>query len=344
MTQHFLPDDSIDLEDVADIAAETALKTQSFTVESLVHAARLDVFLAHAMTDYSRSKIAQWIEKGNVSVDQIVASKSKQSLKLGQQVVVSIEPNPETLAYLPEALDLNVVYQDKDLFVINKPAGLVVHPAAGNWNGTLLNGLLHLDSKLSEVPRAGIVHRLDKDTSGLMVVARHVISQTDLVRQLATRTVKREYLALVWGAMSAPVWVDQPIGRDPRDRLKMTVLHDGKPAKTRFQPLVAWKTAHQQVVTLVKCTLETGRTHQIRVHAKHLKRPIVNDPLYGDMRLDTLHQLANNRQFLHAFRLGLHHPNNKEWMSWSAKPPQDLQDLLTQLHIEYDLSAATQTQ
>jgi 23S rRNA pseudouridine1911/1915/1917 synthase len=245
---------------------------------------------------------------------------------LGNETIL-IQPQmaPEDAAFTPEAMDLPIVYEDSHLIVINKPAGLVVHPAAGNWSGTLLNGLLHHFPAIAGVPRAGIVHRLDKDTTGLLVVAKTLEAHTNLVRQLQERTVHREYLALVWGIPRASGRVDAPIGRHPRDRLKMAALNgtSAKPAVTHFSRLADGQ-LEQHRVSLVRCELETGRTHQIRVHMQSLGFPLVGDSVYGKQHLAAYFP----RQALHAFRLGLTHPHTGDACEWEAPLPEDFAALL----------------
>ena len=242
-------------------------------------------------------------------------------------------------AYTPEPMDLEVIYEDRDIVVINKPAGLVVHPGSGNWSGTLLNGLLHRYPDIDQVPRAGIVHRLDKDTSGLMVVAKTVQAQTDLVRQLQARTVKRRYLALVQGEIDADGVIDIGIGRNPQDRLKMAALigNSGKAARTFYQSLGFWK-FNNKPYSIVVCQLESGRTHQIRVHMQHRGYPLVGDPLYGDKkgtRSSIVHGVeVFNRQALHAYQLGLIHPRTGDYMSWQVELPEDFMRLLNEMGVE----------
>jgi 23S rRNA pseudouridine1911/1915/1917 synthase len=222
-------------------------------------------------------------------------------------------------------MSLPILYEDTSILVIDKPAGLVVHPAAGNWSGTLLNGLLHHLPALAGVPRAGIVHRLDKDTSGLMVVAKTLEAHTDLVRQLQARTVKREYLALVWGTPMASGKVDAAIGRHPRERIKMAVMQNAtaKPAVTRFQR-IAGGALDGRPVSLMRCQLETGRTHQIRVHMQSIGFSLVGDGLYGKQHLASVFP----RQALHAYRLGLLHPATGQQHEWMAPLPGDFLGLL----------------
>ena len=227
-------------------------------------------------------------------------------------------------------MDLSIVHEDATILVINKQSGLVVHPAAGNWSGTLLNGLLHHFPAIGGVPRAGIVHRLDKDTSGLMVVAKTLIAQTDLVRQLQARTVKREYLALVWGTPRIAGKVEASMGRHPRDRIKMTVTENAssKPALTHYERL-ATGLLDGKPVSLVRCKLETGRTHQIRVHMQSLGFPLVGDALYGKPHLASIFP----RQALHAFRLGLIHPDSAQEVEWEAEIPEDFSGLLVRAGV-----------
>ncbi|MGV3743189.1 MAG: RluA family pseudouridine synthase [Burkholderiaceae bacterium] len=290
---------------------------------------RLDKVLSKLLQQYSRSRIQQWIEAGFVRVDGEPAR--AKSTVLGDEIVL-VEPQsiPQEQAFQPEPMALSILHEDADILVLNKPAGLVVHPAAGNWSGTLLNGLLHHSPALESIPRAGIVHRLDKDTSGLMVVAKSLEAHTDLVRQLQARTVKREYLALVWGAPQASGKVDAAISRHPRDRIKMAVSQSehAKPAVTHFQRLASGKLDGRQA-SLLQCRLETGRTHQIRVHMQSIGFPLVGDPLYGKPHLAG----AFGRQALHACRLGLLHPRSGKEMEWTAPLPEDMSELLRQAGI-----------
>jgi 23S rRNA pseudouridine1911/1915/1917 synthase len=267
-----------------------------------------------------------------------MTAKVRQPVPLDARIELVPDLLPEQLAFVPEPVALDIVYEDSALVVINKPAGLVVHPAAGNWSGTILNGLLHrYGHAAAGLPRAGIVHRLDKDTSGLMVVARTLEAQTDLVRQLQARTVKRRYLALVWGAMPDEGTIDAPIGRDPRERTRMAVVTGaaGKPARTHFRTVdeTLWQ---QQPVSAVHCDLETGRTHQIRVHCAHIGHPLLGDPLYGALRgRRSSAPLPGGfaRQALHAWRLGLIHPQTRRAMQWSADLPDDMATLAATLGL-----------
>ena len=296
---------------------------------------RLDKVLARVFPEFSRSRLQSWIEAGRVQVDG-AGAKIRQPVPLGATIELVPDLLPEQLAFTPEPVPLDVVYEDETLVVINKPAGLVVHPAAGNWSGTVLNGLLHrYGDAAAGLPRAGIVHRLDKDTSGLMVVARTLEAQTDLVRQLQARTVKRRYLALVWGMMPDDGTIDAPIGRDPRERTRMAVVAgaSGKPARTHFRRVDS-TTWHGQPVSAIHCDLETGRTHQIRVHCAYAGHPLLGDPVYGRARgKRSVAALPGDfaRQALHAWRLGLIHPRTGRAMQWRADVPDDMAELIAAL-------------
>ncbi|MFC7516623.1 RluA family pseudouridine synthase [Herbaspirillum sp. GCM10030257] len=291
---------------------------------------RLDKALSQLVPEYSRSRLQQWMDNGFVTVDGQPA-KGK-TLALGDEtIVVHPQAAPEDTAFTPEAMSLSILHEDAELMIIDKPAGLVVHPAAGNWSGTLLNGLLHHFPAISGVPRAGIVHRLDKETSGLMVVAKTLQAQTDLVRQLQARTVKREYLALVWGSPQISGKIDAAIGRHPRDRIKMAVTDNAsaKPAVTHYQK-IATGTLDGRPVSLVRCQLETGRTHQIRVHMQSIGFTLVGDPLYGKPHLAPVFP----RQALHAYRLGLIHPATGKDCEWQSVLPEDFAGLLMRAGID----------
>ncbi len=285
---------------------------------------RLDKVISRLVPQFSRSRMQQWIEAGYVTVDGQIA-KTKMTAFGDETIVVQPQSAPEDEAFKPEAMDLTIVYEDEVIIVLDKPAGLVVHPAAGNWSGTLLNGLLHHFPPIAGVPRAGIVHRLDKDTSGLMVVAKTLAAHTDLVRQLQARTVKREYLALVWGSPHLNGTVDAGMGRHPRDRIKMAVLEtpNAKPAVTHYQRL-ATGLLDRRPVSLLQCRLETGRTHQIRVHMLSIGFPLVGDALYGKQHLTS----AFPRQALQACRLGLLHPTTGGVCEWSVPLPFDFSALI----------------
>lgn len=291
---------------------------------------RLDKVLSKLVPQYSRSRMQQWIEAGFVTIDGLPA-RNKMTALGDEDIVILPQAAPEEQAYKPEAMELPIVYEDASILVINKPAGLVVHPAAGNWSGTLLNGLLHHCPSIAGVPRAGIVHRLDKDTSGLMVVAKTLVAHTDLVRQLQARTVKREYMALVWGTPRIAGKIDASMGRHPRDRIKMAVMENAtaKPAVTHYDRL-AIGVLEGKEVSLMRCQLETGRTHQIRVHMQSIGFPLVGDALYGKHHLTSVFA----RQALHAYRLGLIHPQSGEDCEWSAALPEDFAGLLARSAIK----------
>jgi 23S rRNA pseudouridine1911/1915/1917 synthase len=293
---------------------------------------RLDQALAQLFPQYSRSRLTQWVRDGRVLVDGEVL-KPKDKVLGGEEI--SLEPEVEAdTQFQAEDIPLNIVYEDEGILIINKPPGLVVHPAAGNWSGTLQNGLLFHDPELAKVPRAGIVHRLDKETSGLMVVARTLEAHTSLVTQLQERTVKREYLALVQGQVISGGMVDEPIGRHPVDRKRMAVVASGKPAITHY--LIEERF---EGYTLLRVSLETGRTHQIRVHMAHIRFPMVGDPVYGGRARipaglsEEVREaiLKFPRQALHATRLGLVHPVTGEEMQWEAPLPEDMQALLSSM-------------
>lgn len=290
---------------------------------------RLDKVLATLMPHYSRGRLQQWIEEGRVSVDGKPA-KVRATMYGDETVIVMPQASQSEQAYLPEPIAIEVIFEDSDLIIINKPAGLVVHPGAGNWTGTLLNGLLHRWPQLAGIPRAGIVHRLDKDTSGLMVVAKTLLAQTDLVRQLQERSVGREYLALVWGQPVSGGRIEAAIGRHPRERVKMAVstLETAKPAITHYQRLAAGK-LEGRPVALMLCQLETGRTHQIRVHMQSIGFSLVGDGVYGKQHLVRFFP----RQALHAQRLSLLHPTTGEPCHWRADCPRDMADLLVRAGI-----------
>ena len=296
---------------------------------------RLDKVLAGSLPDYSRNRLKAWVEAGAVMVDGKV-TKARYLLRGGESIKVFPQEMPEQFAFSPENIPLDVVYEDDSIIVINKPPGLVVHPAAGNWSGTLLNGLLHRFPELKSLPRAGIVHRLDKDTSGLMVVARTAQAQTSLVRQLQERTVGRRYLAWVWGDAPSQGKVLASVGRDQRDRLKMAAgSPQGKPAATLFRRL-AKGNVENSPVALLECRLETGRTHQIRVHLESLGFPLVGDPVYRKKAPGVAKSLAFDRQALHAFALSLQHPVTQELQTWFRLPPNDLIELLPHVGMSAD--------
>lgn len=296
---------------------------------------RLDQVLARLFPDYSRSRLQLWLRAGQVTLDSQVC-KPKYRVAGGEEVRVDAELEAETRV-TAQAIELDLVHADEQLFVINKPAGLVVHPAAGNPDGTLQNALLYLDPGLAAVPRGGIVHRLDKDTSGLLVVARTLAAHSSLVQQLQSRSMHREYLALVNSVLPAGGTITEPIARHPRDRLRSAVVASGKQAITHYRVEQRFQ-AH----TLLRVRLETGRTHQIRVHMAHRHMPIVGDPTYGGrLKLpagcsDVLKQAIRDfhRQALHATRLELAHPEGDKPVAWEAPVPADMQQLLDAMQAD----------
>jgi 23S rRNA pseudouridine1911/1915/1917 synthase len=281
---------------------------------------RFDQALAQALPGYSRSRLKQWIDAGRVRLDGRTVD-AKQKVWGGEEVEVAATPEPSTTALAAEPIALAIVHEDDALIVIDKPAGLVTHPGSGNWSGTLQNALLHHAPQLAAVPRAGIVHRLDKDTSGLLVVAKTITAHTDLVRQLQARTVRREYLALAAGDIARDGTVDAPIGRHPARRTTMAVVATGRPARTHYTVVARYGAA-----TLLDCRLETGRTHQIRVHLASLGHPLIGDPAYGRKSA-----IAFGRQALHAYRLGLVHPASRADCAWEAPLPEDFAQLVASL-------------
>ena len=290
---------------------------------------RIDSALSEMLPDYSRSKITSWIKSGDALIN-LKTFKPKDRVN-GTEIVCLTLNQKQSNDWIAEKIPLNVVYADEDIIVINKQFGLVTHPGAGNWSGTLANALLYYDSTLSILDRAGIVHRLDKNTSGLMVVARNEKSQKYLVEQLQNHSVDREYSAIVYGHMIAGGTVDEPIGRDPKDRVKQAVLMSGKEAKTHYRAIDRFK-SH----THVKAILETGRTHQIRVHLSHVGHSLIGDPMYGGRvrfpkkASEELKEALLNfkRQALHSKKLTLTHPISGELMSWKAPLPDDMLKLL----------------
>ena len=318
-------------------AAPGEVETRAATVDAVGHGLRLDKWLVGLAPEFSRSHLQHLIEAGAVRLGAPDGPEMRQASKrvtAGQRLCVSLLPTAQSAAFRAEALPLAVLWEDDALLVVDKPVGLVVHPAAGHWSGTLLNGLLAHHAGAVMLPRAGIVHRLDKDTSGLMVVAKTLAAQTALVRSIAAREVKREYLALVHGEVPpALATVEAPIGRDPASRVRMAVVASGKPARTDISVLATFHDPVPPVrsvlregtrsvrtaVTAVRCRLHTGRTHQIRVHLASQGHPLVGDALYGGEP-----RCGVQRQALHATFLALAHPLTGEWMEWTAPLPADL--------------------
>jgi len=286
---------------------------------------RLDAALAKLFPEHSRSRLQGRLKEGLILLDGATADVKRKVLG-GEIITCAVLPAP-TYSNAAEDIPLPIVFEDAALIVIDKPAGLVVHPGNGNASGTLMNALLHHAPELAGVPRAGIVHRLDKETSGLMVVAKTLVAQTDLVRQLQARTVKRHYLALVHGKVATGGTVDAPLGRHPVQRTKMAVVKlGGKAARTHYLPVEQF-----DACTLIECRLETGRTHQIRVHMANIKHPLVGDPVYGKTKCGNPLLDAFPRQALHAFRLALVHPDTHQEMCWETPLPADFAMLLEQL-------------
>jgi 23S rRNA pseudouridine1911/1915/1917 synthase len=296
---------------------------------------RFDAVVAELFPEYSRSRLTTWIKSGDVLLDGAIA-RPRDPVRGGETVSLQVVLEDQTIAE-PEDIPLDVLYEDDQVFVLDKPAGLVVHPGAGNPDGTLVNALLHRDPSLVSLPRAGIVHRLDKDTSGVMVVARTLPAHTALVAQLSAREVHRQYLAVVVGALVSGGSARAAIDRHPRDRIRMAVRDDGRDAVTHFRLRERFR-AH----TLLECRLETGRTHQIRVHMAHLKHPIIGDPMYGgSLKLPRgaseglIAALRGfKRQALHAETLEFVHPTSGEPVRVSAPVPADLQGLLAALRAD----------
>ena len=284
---------------------------------------RLDQVLARLRPQHSRNRLQGWIREGRVAIGGMPVSEPKFKLWGGEQISLAEAPDERTESSAPENIPLNILYEDESLIILDKPAGLVVHPGNGNWSGTLLNALLFHHPALDKVPRAGIVHRLDKDTSGLMVVAKTLEAQTDLVRQMQARTVKRHYQALVRGCLELGGTVDAPMGRHPTQRTRMAVVKIGKPARTHYRIVERFIDC-----TLVECALETGRTHQIRVHMTSIGHPLVGDPVYGSGTSRIPAGPEFHRQALHARRLGLIHPASGKPMLWKSNMPEDMAELI----------------
>ena len=319
--------ESDELEDTA-----TDVEWRELSVSAQQHGQRLDRALVDAVPEFSRSYLQQLIEAERVTINAQIARKPSQKVKAGDALAIELRPTPQSQAFTPQDIPLDVVFQDAHILVINKPAGLVVHPAPGNWSGTLLNGLLAHDPQACFLPRAGIVHRLDKDTSGLMVVARQRQTMDQLVSMIAARSVSREYIALAHGAWEGAKTrqVEAPIGRDPRNRLRMAVVdldkNSGKTASTVISLL-----DNTQKHCLVKCKLHTGRTHQIRVHMGFLGHPLLADTLYGGAIGGGL-----QRQGLHACRLAFAHPVTGAMMEFKSLPPSDLQAAIAGFGLRYN--------
>ncbi len=293
---------------------------------------RLDQALAQMFPDYSRSRLKEWLLAGSIRVDG--GPKRPRDPVAGGEVVEFVPLAEAEVRVDPEPMALEVVFEDDDVLVINKPAGLVVHPGAGNPAGTLINGLLHHAPRLAEIPRAGLIHRIDKDTTGLLLVAKTLPAHTALVRQLADRAIAREYLAVCTGVLTGGGTIDEPLGRHPVDRKRMSVRQDGRPAVTHYTVVERFR-AH----TFIKVRLETGRTHQIRVHFAWRRNPLVGDPVYGGRLAmpagaspELVETLRNfRRQALHAARLAFTHPRSRETIACEAPLPADFEALLAAL-------------
>ena len=317
----------------------------SFDVPESLAGKRVDQVLAHCLPDYSRSRLQNWLKSGFIQLNGRIP-KPKEKVVGGENITVQLQEALDDQVqevWQAEAIPLDIVYEDESLIVINKPAGLVVHPGAGNRDGTLVNALLHYAPELSKLPRAGIIHRIDKDTTGILVIARNLVAHHHLTKQLQDREFNREYQAIVGGVMTAGGTIDAPIGRHPTQRIKMAVLEESNTAKEAI--------THYRVVkkfrshTLIKVKLETGRTHQIRVHMAHIKYPILGDPVYAgrlriptaasDQFIEAIRQFK--RQALHARTLGFIHPEKDEYMEWSVEMPADMLAIISLL--EEDLAS-----
>ena len=308
-----------------------SVTSQADTVDLVIPAElaglRLDQALSQMLHEHSRNRLAQWIRDARVRVDGHAAIPRAQVWG-GARVRVEPAADPRLLPDLPQNIPIEIIHEDASLLVVNKPPGLVVHPGSGNWQGTLLNALLQHAPGLAALPRAGIVHRLDKDTSGLLVIAKTLEAQTDLVRQLQARTVTREYTAIAHGVIARDGTIEAPIGRHPVSRTRMAVVQRGKPAVTHYHVKARYANA-----TLLTCRLETGRTHQIRVHLATIGHPLVGDPVYGKRSRNST-TLDFHRQALHAQRLGLVHPKSHRTAVWQAPLPADMRQLMSTLEAQ----------
>jgi 23S rRNA pseudouridine1911/1915/1917 synthase len=302
-------------DEASDDTLPAAAEQRRFVVDASGHGERLDKLLVAQAGEFSRSHLQSLIERGLVQVDGAAATSASRRLRAGQEVAIELQPTDECRAFVAEPMALSIVHEDAHLIVLDKPAGLVVHPAPGHWRGTLVNGLLAHHAGAALLPRAGIVHRLDKDTSGLMVVAKTIESMTALTRAIAAREVKREYLALVHGGLrERSATIDAPIARDPASRVRMAVVPGGKPARTDVRVV-----AGDDRFSALHCRLHSGRTHQIRVHLSAQGHPLVADALYGGGAA-----LAMTRQGLHAARFSFVHPATAAPCAFECAPPPDL--------------------
>lgn len=304
-----------DADDAGAHDGDAEVETRRDRVGASDHGQRLDRRLAAMAPEFSRSHLQTLVEGGHVRVDGALCTHNARKLRAGQLLEVELVPTAESQAFRPEPMALSILHEDEHVLVIDKPAGLVVHPAAGHWSGTLLNGLLVHHAGAARLPRAGIVHRLDKDTSGVMVVAKTLEAVTALVRDIAAREVQRVYLAIAWGELAVPAQrIDAPIGRDPVHRTRMAVVSQGRPAQTDVERL-----AVHAGFSALRCRLHTGRTHQIRVHLASRGHPLVADALYGGRPA-----LGLQRQALHASRLAFAHPITRQFMTFDCAAPADL--------------------
>jgi len=326
------------------MSSDSSINT-SFDVPESLAGKRIDQVLAHCLPDYSRSRLQNWLKSGFIQLDGRIP-KPKEKVAGGEIITVQLQAALDDQVqevWQAEAIPLDIVYEDASLIVINKPAGLVVHPGAGNRDGTLVNALLHHAPELSKLPRAGIIHRIDKDTTGILVIARNLVAHHHLTKQLQDREFNREYQAIVGGVMTAGGTIDAPIGRHPTQRIKMAVLEESNTAKEAITHYRVEKKFRSH--TLINVKLETGRTHQIRVHMAHIKYPILGDPVYaGRLRIPTaasdrfieaIRQFK--RQALHARTLGFIHPKKDEYMEWSVEMPTDMLAIISLL--EEDLAS-----
>jgi len=298
----------------ADVPWAAEPERREAAVASTMHGQRLDKAVVAMAGEFSRNHLQSLIEAGHVCVDRVPARSASRKVMAGQVITVDLVPTAESRAFRPETLSIAIVFEDDHLLVVDKAPDMVVHPAAGNWSGTLLNALLAHDRGAASLPRAGIVHRLDKDTSGLMVVGKTLEAVTALTRAIAAREVHRQYLAIAQGEVKPRAFsIDAPLGRDPQSRIRMAILASGKPARTDVEAVVV-----ADGFSTLRCTLHTGRTHQIRVHLASRGHPLVADALYGGRPA-----LGMTRQALHATRLAFVHPATGQPVSFDAEPPED---------------------